>query len=75
LKFVPLFETIDDLKQAGAVMESLYENSIYREHLRKLNNKQTIMLGFRMVPRMVDLMANWVFIKQEVLTAISANTM
>ena len=56
-------------------MESLYENSIYREHLRKLNNKQTIMLGFRMVPRMVDLMANWVFIKQEVLTAISANTM
>ncbi|MGI8787104.1 MAG: phosphoenolpyruvate carboxylase [Pyrinomonadaceae bacterium] len=43
---VPLFETIADLENAAAVMKQLYENPIYREHLRRRNDAQTIMLGF-----------------------------
>ncbi len=43
---VPLFETINDLQQAEAVMQTLYSNTVYRNHLKQRNNKQTIMLGF-----------------------------
>ncbi|WP_336515657.1 phosphoenolpyruvate carboxylase [Pollutibacter soli] len=43
---VPLFETVDDLKNAEGVMREMYENSLYSKHLRRRGNKQTIMLGF-----------------------------
>ncbi|MFY8127065.1 MAG: phosphoenolpyruvate carboxylase [Chitinophagaceae bacterium] len=43
---VPLFETIDDLKNAIEIMKVLYENEQYKNHLSKRQNKQTIMLGF-----------------------------
>jgi phosphoenolpyruvate carboxylase len=74
IDIVPLFETIDDLKQAGEVMRALYENEVYREHVRKLSNKQTIMLGFSDGTKDGGyLMANWSIYKaKEELTAISA---
>ncbi len=57
---VPLFETIDDLQHAGHVMKTLYENEIYRKHLSKRGNKQTIMLGFSDGTKDGGyLMANW----------------
>lgn len=43
---VPLFETIDDLRNAAGVMKNLYTNEVYRRHLKQRNNVQTIMLGF-----------------------------
>jgi phosphoenolpyruvate carboxylase len=43
---VPLFETVDDLKHAAGVMRRLYENAVYKEHLRRRGNVQPIMLGF-----------------------------
>ncbi len=46
LDIVPLFETIDDLANAPGVMEALYNIPEYRDHLRRRDNKQTIMLGF-----------------------------
>ncbi len=46
IDIVPLFETIEDLKHAATVMESLYANEMYSKHLQKRNNQQTIMLGF-----------------------------
>jgi phosphoenolpyruvate carboxylase len=46
IDIVPLFETITDLKNASAVMKILYENDVYREHLKHRRNIQTIMLGF-----------------------------
>lgn len=57
---VPLFETVDDLKDAGAVMKLLYENEVYAAHLKKRGNKQTIMLGFSDGTKDGGyLMANW----------------
>ncbi len=43
---VPLFETITDLEHAAGVMTELYENEIYRAHLKRRGDTQTIMLGF-----------------------------
>ena len=44
--FIPLFETIPDLENAGKVMRSLFNNPIYSNHLKNRGMKQTIMLGF-----------------------------
>ncbi len=46
LDIVPLFETIDDLHNAEAVMDSLYSLPVYRRHLEARGDVQTIMVGF-----------------------------
>ncbi|MFT3945510.1 MAG: phosphoenolpyruvate carboxylase [Agriterribacter sp.] len=70
---VPLFETIDDLKNARAIMEELYTLPQYRAHLQRRKNKQTIMLGFSDGTKDGGyLMANWSIYKaKEELTKIS----
>ena len=70
---IPLFETISDLKVASMVMESVYRNKLYRDHLSKRGNKQTIMLGFSDGTKDGGyLMANWSILKaKEALTTIS----
>ncbi len=70
---VPLFETIPDLKIALEVMDKVYSNPVYREHLTNRGNKQTIMLGFSDGTKDGGyLMANWsIFKAKEELTAIS----
>ena len=70
---VPLFETVDDLKRSGDVMEQLYSNETYRNHVESRNNKQTIMLGFSDGTKDGGyLMANWsIFKAKEELTKIS----
>ena len=73
IDFVPLFETVNDLKEAGEVMEKLYTSPFYTAHLQKRNNRQTIMLGFSDSTKDGGyLMANWSIYKAKVeLTAIS----
>jgi phosphoenolpyruvate carboxylase len=46
IDIVPLFETIKDLESACGIMRRLYEERIYRDHLSRRKNTQTIMLGF-----------------------------
>jgi phosphoenolpyruvate carboxylase len=46
LDVIPLFETIDDLSRAGEVMEKLYNQQLYRKHVKQRYNKQVVMLGF-----------------------------
>jgi phosphoenolpyruvate carboxylase len=43
LRVVPLFETLDDLKNAKDIMESLFKLSWYR---KLINNKQEVMIGY-----------------------------
>ncbi len=71
--FVPLFETVNDLQEAGEIMEKLYTNPFYTAHLKKRNNRQTIMLGFSDSTKDGGyLMANWSIYKAKVeLTAMS----
>ena len=70
---VPLFETIDDLRQAAGVMKTLYTHPAYKAHLKRRGNQQTIMLGFSDGTKDGGyLMANWCIYKaKEELTRIS----
>jgi phosphoenolpyruvate carboxylase len=43
---VPLFESVEDLLNAHNIMEQLYTNPMYANHLENREMKQTIMLGF-----------------------------
>ncbi len=69
----PLFETITDLENAATVMDELYANAAYRQHLTRRNNKQHIMLGFSDGTKDGGyLMANWAIFKaKERLTKIA----
>ncbi|MEP7038159.1 MAG: phosphoenolpyruvate carboxylase, partial [Acidobacteriota bacterium] len=70
---VPLFETVEDLKNASEIMRELYESSAYRAHLSKRKDIQTIMLGFSDGTKDGGyLMANWSIYKaKDELTSIS----
>lgn len=46
IQAVPLFETIDDLHEAPAIMKTLFELPIYRECLASMGNLHEIMLGY-----------------------------
>ncbi|MBJ6361136.1 phosphoenolpyruvate carboxylase [Paenibacillus sp. GCM10012307] len=46
LQSVPLFETIDDLHAAPAIMSSLFELPIYRSAVKARGDLQEIMLGY-----------------------------
>lgn len=71
--FLPLFETINDLKHAAGVMEKLYTHPVYKEHLKRRGNRQRIMLGFSDSTKDGGyLMANWSIYQAKVeLTAIT----
>lgn len=46
LTIAPLFETIDDLTRAPAILKSLFSNPTYRKYLAKIDNTQEVMLGY-----------------------------
>ncbi len=46
LDIVPLFETIDDLHRAGAVMQALLDVPVYRRLLAGRGDRQEVMLGY-----------------------------
>ncbi|HLR36937.1 MAG TPA: phosphoenolpyruvate carboxylase [Chitinophagaceae bacterium] len=73
MDIIPLFESVEDLQQAASVMGKLYKNKTYREHLKRRDNVQTIMLGFSDGTKDGGyLMANWgIYQAKEQLTAIS----
>ena len=71
--FMPLFETVNDLKVAAEVMEKLYTHPFYQEHLKRRGNFQTIMLGFSDSTKDGGyLMANWSIYQAKIeLTAMA----
>ncbi|WP_158752991.1 phosphoenolpyruvate carboxylase [Dyella sp. S184] len=46
LNIAPLFETVDDLKNAPATLLALLADPVYRQHLAARNNQQWVMLGY-----------------------------
>ncbi|GIM49298.1 phosphoenolpyruvate carboxylase [Capnocytophaga stomatis] len=72
---IPLFETINDLSVAERVMQELYTNPTYKEHLKNRNNLQIIMLGFSDGTKDGGyLMANWsIYQAKERLTQVARN--
>ncbi len=70
---VPLFESVEDLQKADEIMEKLYMNVTYRNHLKQRKDKQTVMLGFSDGTKDGGyLMANWSIYKaKETITEVS----
>ncbi|RZL04773.1 MAG: phosphoenolpyruvate carboxylase, partial [Pedobacter sp.] len=73
IDFVPLFETVNDLKGAADIMDTLYSNPFYKTHLASRGNKQDIMLGYSDSTKDGGyLMANWsIFNGKTSLSAIA----
>lgn len=73
LDIAPLFETVDDLRGAGASMQEIYQNKNYQIHLEQRKMKQTVMLGFSDGTKDGGyLTANWSILKaKEQMTAVS----
>lgn len=73
IDIVPLFETIDDLQEAEKIMDRLYRQPVYANHLSGRKMQQTIMLGFSDGTKDGGyLQANWsIYTAKENLTAIS----
>jgi phosphoenolpyruvate carboxylase len=46
LDIAPLFETVDDLKNAPATLRALLADPVYRDHLRARGDRQWVMLGY-----------------------------
>jgi phosphoenolpyruvate carboxylase len=70
---VPLFESVSDLENAGNIMDKVYSNKLYREHIIRRGNVQTVMLGFSDGTKDGGyLTANWSILKaKESLTKVS----
>lgn len=46
LDIAPLFETVDDLRNAPATLHALFDDPVYRQHLAARGNQQWVMLGY-----------------------------
>jgi phosphoenolpyruvate carboxylase len=46
LQIVPLFETINDLRQCTTILETAFTHPLYQKYLENCGNKQQVMLGY-----------------------------
>jgi phosphoenolpyruvate carboxylase len=69
---IPLFESMEGMQNAENIMSELFEIPEYREHIKKRNDTQTIMLGFSDGTKDGGyLQANWsIFKTKEKLTEV-----
>ena len=69
---VPLFETMQGMSAGADIMDKLFNNAYYKNHLQKRANKQTMMLGFSDGTKDGGyLKANWsIFKTKEELTSV-----
>ena len=46
LDIAPLLETVDDLHNGPEILDTLLNTELYRDHLSRRNNRQTVMIGY-----------------------------
>lgn len=75
IDIVPLFETMQGMKNSKSVMQKLYKLKPYKSHLERRNKTQTIMLGFSDGTKDGGyLKANWeIYQTKERLSELSKN--
>ena len=69
---IPLFESMESMKNADSIMLALFDTPAYRAHIDQRRNQQTIMLGFSDGTKHGGyLQANWSIYKtKETLSAV-----
>ena len=68
INIIPLFETIEDLRGCGPIMDELFTIPYYRELLKSRGNTQEVMLGYSDSNKDGGyLTANWELYKAEVV--------
>ena len=72
-QIVPLFESIQDLKDASGILKFLFTVGAYREHLEDHRNEQMVMIGYSDSNKDGGyLMANWsLYQAQEEITSVA----
>lgn len=72
LDIIPLFESMEGMKNSELIMRELFDIPEYRKHLKNRGDRQTIMLGFSDGTKDGGyLQANWsIFKTKEKLTAV-----
>ncbi|MDB4886866.1 MAG: Phosphoenolpyruvate carboxylase [Gemmatimonadetes bacterium] len=72
---VPLFETLDDLERAPAVMQVLLDDPVYRRQLAARGNRQEVMIGYSDSGKDAGILASsWALYEgQEALAALFHN--
>lgn len=75
LSVVPLFETIENLEKAPAILTKLFTSAVYRKHLLRRNNRQTVMIGYSDTNKIGGyLAANWALYRaQEEITQVCSD--
>jgi phosphoenolpyruvate carboxylase len=46
LNIAPLLETVDDLEKGREILKALLSTELYRKHLERRKNQQTVMIGY-----------------------------
>jgi phosphoenolpyruvate carboxylase len=46
LQITPLFETVEDLRDAPGILTALFTSEVYRPHLKSCNSHQMVMIGY-----------------------------
>jgi phosphoenolpyruvate carboxylase len=46
MEIIPLFETIEDLEHAPVIIGEMLQDPVYRRHLARRENVQTVMIGY-----------------------------
>jgi len=69
---IPLFESMEGMRNAGSIMRALFDIPQYRAHIAQRRNQQTIMLGFSDGTKDGGyLQANWsIYTTKERLSAV-----
>ena len=72
-QITPLFESVQDLKDASRILELLFTLEAYREHLKTHDNEQMVMIGYSDSNKDGGyLMANWALYQaQEEITNVA----
>ncbi len=70
LQICPLFESVEDLRDASTILTSLFTSDLYRQHLATCRGEQMVMIGYSDSNKDGGyLMANWMLYQaQEAIT-------
>jgi phosphoenolpyruvate carboxylase len=72
LDVAPLFESVESLRDAGAIVARLLADPVYREHLASRGNRQVVMIGYSGSNKSVGIAASRWLLRQAQAAMVEA---